>query len=57
MLAPVLLPVFVIKPAAHEAQDASVETADHVPAVHAVHLMAPASLPALTNEPAKQTLQ
>jgi hypothetical protein len=52
MLAPVLLPVFVIEPAAHEAQDASVETADHT-----VHLMAPASLPVLTIEPAKQTLQ
>ena len=57
MLAPALLPVFVIEPASHAAQATSVEFTEYVPAAHAIHELAPALVPMLVRDPAKHTLQ
>ena len=57
MLAPALLPVFVIEPASHAAQATSVEFIEYVPAAHAMHEIAPAAVPVSVRDPAKHTLQ
>ena len=56
-LAPTLAPVFVIDPAAHAAQDESVDEAEYLPAPHAVHAVAPAAAPVSVIEPATHSEQ
>ena len=41
VVAPVVLPVFVIQPASHSAHDESVDALDHSPAAQALHFVAP----------------
>ena len=54
VLAPELLPVLVMEPAAQVEHEPSVEAAAYVPAAHSVHVLAPELLPVLVMEPAAQ---
>ena len=76
MLAPALVPVFVIEPAAHCAQslasfepvvplyvpgpqsthEATFDAVEYLPTAHAVHVVAPALVPASVIEPAAQSI-
>ena len=51
MLAPTLVPVFVIEPARHLVHDVSVDAAEYWPAAHAVHAFAPAAAPVFVIDP------
>ena len=57
IVAPVLLPVFVIEPAAHVVHVATFDAVEYSPAAHAVHELAPAAVPVSVIEPARHTLQ
>jgi hypothetical protein len=52
VLAPVLLPVFVIEPAAHLLHFFSAELLEYWPAAHASHTFAPTAGPVSVMEPA-----
>ena len=76
MLAPALVPVFVIEPAGHSAQSlassepvvplylpasqsvhaATFDAVEYLPTAHAVHVVAPALVPASVIEPAAQPM-
>jgi hypothetical protein len=57
MLAPPLMPLFVIEPALQALHTESLELIDHMPLSHAMHDLAPTTLPLLVIEPAWHTLQ
>ena len=57
MLAPVLVPVFVIEPAAQSEHDFTSEAAEYLPASHAVHVVAPVDAPLSVIEPAAHSEQ
>ena len=57
VVAPVLVPVFVIEPAAHVVHDATFDAVEYLPAAHAVHVVAPVPLAALVFDPAAQYMQ
>ena len=50
--APVLLPAFVIEPAAHSMQDAMFDAVENLPAAHGMHNVAPVPLPWFVLDPA-----
>jgi hypothetical protein len=55
MLAPVLLPVFVIEPGVHMVQEPELEFVEYFPAAHFAHCLAPITVS--VTEPAKHSLQ
>jgi hypothetical protein len=57
MLAPLLVPLFVIEPALQALHTESLELVDHMPLSHAMHDLAPTALPLSVIEPAWHTLQ
>ena len=57
VVAPVLVPVFVIEPASQSEHDGTFEAFEYLPASHAVHVVAPALAPVSVFEPATHTLQ
>jgi hypothetical protein len=57
VVAPVLLPLSVIEPAAQAVQDGTYDTVEYLPAAHSSHELAPAAVPLSVREPAKQALQ
>ena len=57
VVAPVVLPVFVIEPAAHAMHVATFDAVEYLPAAHPVHAMAPANAPALVIDPAAHAVQ
>ena len=57
VMAPALVPVFVIEPASQSEHDATFEAFEYLPAEHAVHVVAPALVPVPVLEPATHTLQ
>ena len=57
LLAPVVVPVLVIEPAAQLMQADSVDAVEYAPTAHAVHELAPAVLPVSVIDPAIHTLQ
>ena len=57
VVAPVLVPVFVIEPAAQSEHDGTFEAFEYLPASHAMQFVAPALAPVSVFEPATHTLQ
>jgi hypothetical protein len=57
VVAPVLLAVSVIDPAAHAMHEATFDATEYSPAAQAMHELAPAAVPVLVLEPATHTLQ
>ena len=57
VVAPLLLPVFVIDPASHAVHASTFDAVEYSPAAHATHTLAPAAVPVLVIEPATHTLQ
>ena len=57
VVAPVLLPLSVIEPAAHLMHEATSDATEYSPASHAMHEMAPGLAPVSVIEPAKHTKQ
>ena len=57
VVAPLLLPVSVIDPAAHLMHEATSDATEYSPASHAMHEMAPGLAPVSVIEPAKHTKQ
>ena len=57
VVAPVLVPVFVIEPAAQSEHDFTSEASEYLPASHFAHAVAPALVPLSVLEPATHTLQ
>ena len=57
VVAPVLVPLSVIDPAAHVMHDSTFDAVEYSPAAHAMHELAPAAVPLLVIEPATHTLQ
>ena len=57
VVAPLMLPVSVIDPAAHMMHEATFDEFEYSPAVHAMHEMAPGPAPVSVIEPAKHTKQ
>ena len=57
VVAPVLLPLSVIEPAAQAVQDGTSDAVEYSPAAHSSHELAPAAVPLSVREPAKQALQ
>ena len=57
VVAPVLLPLSVIEPAAQAVQDGTSDTVEYSPAAHAVHELEPAAVPLSVIEPAMHTVQ
>ena len=57
VVAPVLVPVFVIEPASQSEHDGTFEAFEYLPASHAVQFVAPALVPVSVFEPATHTLQ
>ena len=57
VVAPVLVPVFVIEPASQSEHDGTFEAFEYLPASHAVQFVAPALAPVSVFEPATHTLQ
>ena len=51
-VAPALVPVFVIDPAAQSTHDATFDAVEYVPGAHAVHVVAPLPVPVSVIEPA-----
>ena len=56
LLAPALLPVLVIEPAAQSAQAFTIDDFEYWPGAHELHELAPAFVPVFVNEPARQAL-
>ena len=52
-----LVPVFVIEPAAQSEHDGTFDAFEYLPASHAVQFVAPALAPVSVFEPATHTLQ
>ena len=57
VVAPSLLPVSVIDPAAHVMHESTSDAVEYSPAAHAIHERAPAVVPVSVIEPATHTLQ
>ena len=57
VVAPVLLPLSVIEPAAQAVQDVTADAVEYSPAAHPSHEIAPGAVPLSVREPAKQALQ
>ena len=57
VVAPVLVPVFVIEPAAQSAHDGTFDAFEYLPASHAVHVVAPVEEPLSVIEPAAHSEQ
>ena len=57
VLAPALVPMFVIEPAAQSVHDATLEAVEYLPATHGVQFVAPAATPESVIEPAAQSEQ
>ena len=57
VVAPVLVPVFVIEPAAQSEHDATFEASEYVPAAHGVHVVAPDAEPLSVIDPAAHSEQ
>ena len=57
VVAPVLVPVFVIEPASQSEHDGTFEAFEYLPASHAVHVVAPVDAPLSVIEPATHALQ
>ena len=56
VVAPVLVPVFVIEPAAQSAHDGTVEAVEYLPAGHAVQLVALALVPVFVTDPGARSV-
>ena len=57
VVAPVLVPVFVIEPASQSEHDGTFEAFEYLPASHAVHVVAPVDAPLSVIEPAAHSEQ
>ena len=57
VVAPVLVPVFVIEPAAQSEHDGTFDAFEYLPASHAVHVVAPVEEPLSVIEPAAHSEQ
>ena len=57
VVAPVLVPVFVIEPAPQSMQDATFDASEYLPAPHAVHFVALAAVPVSVIDPAAHSEQ
>ena len=57
VVAPVLVPVFVIEPASQSEHDVTFDAVEYLPAAHTVHVMAPADTPVFVIEPAAHSEQ
>ena len=57
VVAPVLVPVFVIEPASQSVHDGTFEAFEYLPASHAVHVVAPVEEPLSVIEPAAHSEQ
>ena len=57
VVAPALVPVFVIDPAAQSVHEATFEAVEYLPAAHVVQFIAPAASPVPVIEPAAHSEQ